>query len=268
MIHVVVTGASRGIGFGLAVEFVRAGCRVTVTSRDGASLERALADLRATASPDAVLGVPCDVSKPDQVLALAEFAERIAPVDVWVNNAGRNLPPVPLWEQDPTALSDLVASNLNGVVLGSHAGLRAMVPRGRGKIYNMEGFGADGAFLHGFAPYGATKRAVRYFSQALARETKQTGVLVATVDPGIVETDMFSSIHPTMQPWLRKVSNLLSQPVSAVAPPLARSMLDNRKTGVRLRAVGLPWVVWRLITGTFLPRGEPDLKRLKAHPRD
>jgi NAD(P)-dependent dehydrogenase (short-subunit alcohol dehydrogenase family) len=252
MIHVVVTGASRGIGLGLAREFVRAGCRVTVASRDGTTLESALTELRAGVSADAVHGMPCDVSKPDQVQALADFAERTAPVDVWVNNAGRNLPPAPFWQQDPVALSDLVSSNLNGVVLCSHAALRAMVTRGGGKIYNMEGFGADGSFLDGFAPYGATKRAVRYFSQALARETKPSGVLVATVDPGIVETDMLSSIHPTMQPWLRKISSVLSQPVSAVAPPLVRSMLANRKTGARLRAVGLPWVIARLLAAPFV----------------
>jgi NAD(P)-dependent dehydrogenase (short-subunit alcohol dehydrogenase family) len=261
MIHVVVTGASRGIGLGFAREFVRKGCRVTVTSRDGATLERALTELRTGVSADMVHGVPCDVSKPDQVRALADFAERTGPVDVWVNNAGRNLPPSPFWEQDPVALSDLVSSNLNGVVLCSHAALRVMVARGRGKIYNMEGFGADGAFLDGFAPYGATKRAVRYFSQALARETKATGVIVATVDPGIVETEMLSSIHPGMPPWLRTISSALSQPVSAVAPPLVRSMLGNRQTGVRLRAVGLPWIIARLLAAPFSSRRNAQLSR-------
>lgn len=258
MTHVVVTGASRGIGLGFAREFVRAGCRVTVTSRDGATLEQALAELRNGASTDTVLGMPCDVSKPDQVRALADFAERTAPVDIWVNNAGRNLPPAPFWRQDAVALSDLVSSNLNGVVLCSHAALRAMVERGTGKIYNMEGFGADGTILEGFAPYGATKRAVRYFTQALARETKPSGVLVATVDPGIVETDMLSAVYPTMQPWLRTVSRLLSQPVSAVAPRLVRSMLENRKSGARLRAVGLPWVVARLLVAPFSNRKRLD----------
>src|SRR5262245_33285582 len=139
MIHVVVTGASRGIGFGLAREFVRAGCRITVTSRDGATLERALGELRAGISPGAVNGMPCDVSKPEHVQALSDFAERTAPVDIWVNNAGRNLPAAPLWQQDPAALSDLVSSNLNGVVLCSHTALRTMVSRGSGKIYNLEG---------------------------------------------------------------------------------------------------------------------------------
>jgi NAD(P)-dependent dehydrogenase (short-subunit alcohol dehydrogenase family) len=258
MTHVVVTGASRGIGLGFAREFVRAGCRVTVTSRDAATLEQALAELRNGAPADTVLGMPCDVSKPDHVRALADFAERTAPVDIWVNNAGRNLPPAPFWEQDAVALSDLVSSNLNGVVLCSHAALRAMVGRGTGKIYNMEGFGADGAILEGFAPYGATKRAVRYFTQALAREMRPSGVLVATVDPGIVETDMLAAVYPTMQPWLRKISQLLSQPVSAVAPRLVRSMLENRKSGARLRAVGLPWIVARLLAAPFSTRRRLD----------
>lgn len=258
MTHVVVTGASRGIGLGFAREFVRAGCRVTVTSRDGTTLERALAELRNGAAADGVLGIPCDVSKPDQVRALADFAERTAPVDIWVNNAGRNLPPGPFWQQDAVALADLVSSNLSGVVLCSHAALRTMVARGSGKIYNMEGFGADGTILEGFAPYGATKRAVRYFSQALAREMKPSGVLVATVDPGIVETDMLSAIYPTMQPWLRKVSQVLSQPVSAVAPRLVQSMLANHKSGARLRAVGLPWVVAKLLTAPFSKRKRLD----------
>ena len=132
--------------------------------------------------------------------------------------------------------------------------------------WEQEGFGADGSMLTGFAPYGATKAAVRYLSRALAREAKETGVLVATVDPGIVATDMLTAVYPTMQPGLRSISRILSQPVSAVAPRLARLMLANRRTGARLRAVGMPWVIWRLITAPFRA-ARPELEEAQVTRR-
>jgi NAD(P)-dependent dehydrogenase (short-subunit alcohol dehydrogenase family) len=245
MTHVVVTGATRGIGLGLALAFARAGCRVTIAARKPDSLERALAQLADAGAVAA--GTTCNVGSPAEMEALLQFAERSAPIDVWVNNAGRNVAAVPLGEHDLAPLAELVSTNLGGVTLGCALALRVMTPRGRGKIYNVEGFGADGIKLAGLAPYGATKAGVRYLSRALAREAKSSGVLVATVDPGVVATDALAALYPTLSPWVQTCTRALAQPASAVAPRLVRAMLDNRRSGVVLRATGAAAVTARLV---------------------
>jgi NAD(P)-dependent dehydrogenase (short-subunit alcohol dehydrogenase family) len=259
MTHVVITGASRGIGRGLAAAFLREGCRVTIGSRDAGAVARAVEELRAECSTEVVSGCACDVSRYDDVRALSEFAEGLAPIDVWVNNAGANVPPGNLWEQAPSLLSDVASTNFAGVLFGAHAALRVMTPRGRGKIYNLEGLGADGSALRGFAAYGATKRAVRYLSRALAAEARPTGVIVATVDPGVVATRMLEEIAPATAPALEPFIAALAQPVNDVAPHLARSMLRNVRTGARLRAVGWLWVLCRIATVPFRRRVVPAL---------
>lgn len=257
--HVVITGGTHGIGHGLASAFLREGCRVTIAGRTKDGVERALRDLRHEGTDDLVAGTVADVGRPGDVDALWRFARARAPVDIWINNAGVSLPSRSLWENDPEALARLIATNVAGVALGSRVAMRGMVEEGRGKIYNVEGFGALGHKLHGSAAYGASKRAVRYLTDAIALEARRSGVIVATVDPGAVQTRMLDEAFGERLPfaWLVPLIRAVTQPVEAVAPGLSRAMLSNRRNGAHLRAVGVARLAILLVTGPF--RRQPEV---------
>jgi NAD(P)-dependent dehydrogenase (short-subunit alcohol dehydrogenase family) len=252
MTHVVITGAARGIGFGLAQSFLTAGCRVTIGARDAETVRRAVSELAGVGAAERVAGTACDVTDPVQLQALWDFAQALAPVEIWINNAGKNTAPRPLWELDADAISAVVTTNLLGVALGTRVALRGMIPRAQGKIYNLEGFGADGSKLDGFAAYGTSKAGVRYLSRALAREARRTGVLVATVDPGVVTTGMLKLVYSTG--GFGSFSNValgLAEPVEVIAPRLVRAMLSNQRSGKCIRASGPLRLLWALLRAPF-----------------
>jgi NAD(P)-dependent dehydrogenase (short-subunit alcohol dehydrogenase family) len=160
-----VTGASRGIGRALSDALEAEGCEVVRVSRSGP--ER------------------CDVSDERQVLRLASSTR---PVDLLVNNAGVIHEPAPVREIPLSEWERLFRTNLFGMVAMIRAFLPGMERRGSGAIVNLSsGWGRFAEANQ--APYCATKFAVEALGRALAAEVGP-GILVLTVNPGVVATDM------------------------------------------------------------------------------
>jgi NAD(P)-dependent dehydrogenase (short-subunit alcohol dehydrogenase family) len=231
---VVVTGSTKGLGLGLARAFVARGVNVVVSGRRDEDVKATCVELGARA-----FGRACDVTRYDEVRALWDAAlERFGVVDVWVNNAGTSTAQRAFVELPPTAIAAVVETNLVGVMNGSRVALEGMLEQGRGALYNMEGFGADGARQRGMAIYGATKTALRYFTRSLVDETRGSGIVVGTASPGIVVTDLLVSVYEQgdralweKQRWL---FNFIADPVDVVAPWLARRLLENTRPGAHL----------------------------------
>ena len=98
---VVITGSSRGIGFGLASAFLQRGCGVVVSGSTTESTKKAVKSLSVVKDDNRLLGAPCDVRNPSEVQALWDQAvSRFGKVDIWVNNAGLSGPSLKLWEQE------------------------------------------------------------------------------------------------------------------------------------------------------------------------
>ena len=76
------------------------------------------------------------------------------------------------------------------MIYGSQVAIRGMLTQGFGAIYNMEGMGSDGRTHDGLALYGTTKYALKYFTDALVLETKETPLIVGALRPGMVITEM------------------------------------------------------------------------------
>lgn len=247
---VVVTGSTKGLGLGLVRSFLDLGANVVVSGRS--AVDAACADL---GPKERVLGHACDVSVYAQVKALWDAAcERFGAVDVWVNNAGTSNAQRAFVELPPDQIQSVVGTNLVGTMNGSRVALEGMLKQGRGAIYNMEGFGADGARQKGMALYGSTKTALRYFTKSLADETRGTGVIVGTVSPGIVVTDLLLSVYRDGDAdlWRSKrwLFNFIADPVDVVAPWLARRLLENRRGGAHLA-----WMtVWKGALRVLNPR--------------
>lgn len=258
MKHIVITGSTRGIGYGLAEAFLQLGCAVTVSGRSRESTEGAVRKLAAQHDPDCLLGTACDVTIPEQVAALWDSsAARFGRVDIWVNNAGYSGEMGPAWDRPVEEVHSVIATNLLGTIHGSQVALRGMRVSGHGAIYNMEGMGGDGRKHDGLALYGTTKYAVHYFTQSLALEAKDTGVLVGGLRPGMVATDLLRERYKDRpEDWerARKIFNILAERVESVTPWLAHQMLVNQKNGAIL-SHSTPWkLFWKFISSPFSKR--------------
>jgi NAD(P)-dependent dehydrogenase (short-subunit alcohol dehydrogenase family) len=258
MKRVVVTGSTRGIGFGLAEAFLDLGCAVAVSGRTQAGVDAATALLAARHGSARVCGQPCDVTQYDQVLALWDAAvERLGGVDIWISNAGLGHPLTPLWEIAPQRLQTVVATNLLGALYSAKVALGHMIPRGAGSLYQLEGFGSDGRKMSGLSLYGVTKNSLTYLTDALAREVRGSGVIVGALRPGMVVTDLVTGQfegRPAEWERFKRVLNIIADRVETVAPVLARRVLANERNGAHIRWLSGLALTMRFATAPFARR--------------
>ena len=179
----VVTGASRGIGRAIAVEFARAGADVVVTARTTESAPSKLpGTIEETARQVQALGrralaVPTDVTDETQVDEMARRTlEDLGRVDILVNNAGISFPG-PL-HQTPLKRWDLVMNvNLRGPVICTQAFLPRMMGQGSGRIINISSYLAEVA-MPGMLSYSVSKIALEKLTQGLAAELQPHRIAV------------------------------------------------------------------------------------------
>ena len=198
---VLVTGAARGIGLGIATALARAGADVVVSDLGGEGNggsyapagAKELQDATATvaaAGPGRAVAVPCDVTCPDQVTNLVEKARaEFGRIDLVVNNAGVvHLRPID--EIDPERWDQVYGVNVKGVFLVSKATLPSLVET-QGSIVNIASVAGKRGYANGTL-YCSSKFAVVGFTQALALETAASGVRVNAICPGIVDSAMWT----------------------------------------------------------------------------
>ncbi len=233
---VVITGSTRGLGFALAEAFLQRDCAVVICGRTDSAVHAALSTLTGRYNPDRILGQPCDVGDFAQVQALWDAAAaHFGSVDIWINNAGLGGKMKPFWEVEPEIIDAIVTTNLIGSMFGSRVALAGMLAQGSGALYNMEGFGSDGATRPGLSPYATTKSAIRYLTDALLAETKGKPVLVGAISPGMMVTDLLlANVAPGEQKSARRVFNILADKVETVAPWIADNVLETTTTGARI----------------------------------
>ena len=253
---VVITGSTRGIGFGLAEAFVKQGCNVVICGRNQAGVDHVLDQLAQHHPAKQVLGQPCDITDLAQVQALWDAAQaQFGRIDLWINNAGLSNVMQPFWSQPPEMLRTVVDTNLTGLMYGCQVAIKGMIAQGSGHVYNMEGFGSDGRIRAGLTPYGTTKYALRYLTNALVEETKDTPVKVSAISPGMVVTDMLmDNIEPGQEAQARRVFNILADRVETVTPWLVEQMLANERTGARIAWLTTPKIIARFLLSPFRQR--------------
>ena len=182
--HAVVTGASRGIGAGIAAELVAAGAKVSLLSRDGAALATQTARLGSQA-----VAYQADVASEASLdAAFRGLRERHGPVHVLINNAGQAAS-AKFADTDPSFWERMIGVNLTGTYLCSRAAIPDMLQQGFGRIVNI----ASTAGLQGgpyLAAYCASKHAVVGLTRALALEYATKNLTVNAVCPGFVDTDI------------------------------------------------------------------------------
>ncbi len=182
----VVTGASRGIGRGIALAFARHGASVLVNyARSGDAAQQVVAEIQAIGGTAAAFAA--DVADRDQVEALFAYAlDQFGPVDILVNNAGVAMD-CPLDQMTDEAWARVLAVNLTGTFLCSQVAARQMRARGQGKIINVSAATALRGRRNG-ANFCAAKAGVIALTKCLALELAPD-VQVNCLVPGFTRTE-------------------------------------------------------------------------------
>ena len=178
---VVVTGASKGIGFACAEAFAQAGARVALVSRSRENLDAALAKLRGVAHKPFI--VDADMRIPDEAQRMvADVVRHFGPIDVLVNSAGapRRYAPADLTAQ---AWRDAMDAKFFSYIYPTDIVVKQMAERGHGVIVNIIGMGgkvANPAHLAG----GSANAALMLATAGLATAYGPAGVRVNAINPG------------------------------------------------------------------------------------
>jgi NAD(P)-dependent dehydrogenase (short-subunit alcohol dehydrogenase family) len=192
MTSAVVTGASRGIGRGIAVALAAAGLDIVVSYREDDAAAKYTAELVAGAGCESVL-VAGDVADAATHAALGDAAEELGELRVWVNNAGVSAL-APVVDTDPSDMRRMVDVNITGTFLGLReavARFRSAAVRGGCVVNIASELGVQAFPLLGV--YSATKFAVIGLTQAAAQELAPEGIAVNAVCPGTTETEMVAA---------------------------------------------------------------------------
>ena len=192
---VAITGAGRGIGLATARRFAQGGALLALNDlRVGEGLEEVAGTAR-EGGGEALL-VEADVGRPEEARRFVEEAEhRFGGIDVLVNNAGI-LRSTPTHEVSWEEWEETISVNLGGTWACLRAALPGMLERGSGRIINVSSeLGLIG--FPTYAAYSASKGGIIALTKAVAKEVAPRGVLVNSVAPGPVETDML--IHDTIE---------------------------------------------------------------------
>lgn len=263
---VAITGGARGIGYGTALAFARAGAAVAIGDLAAERTEKAAAEIDLRAGPGGtgrVIGLPLDVADGDSFATFLEGTEeRLGPLSVLVNNAGI-MPTGSFLDEDERMTERVIGVNLRGVMHGSRLAAGRFVDRGAGHVINIASLA--GAFpFPGVATYCAAKHAVVGFTQALHRELEGSGVDVSIVLPSLVRTEL--SAGANVPKWIAKVSTVNPEDVAGavVETALTRRPLTTvpRRVAAMLTLMSvLPYQARRVLearTGAERIFAQPD----------
>ncbi|XP_076829332.1 dehydrogenase/reductase SDR family member 1 [Brachyhypopomus gauderio] len=192
----VVTGASRGIGRGIALQLGEAGAIVYITGRQAKTLQKTSAEVNERGGQ--CLPVVCDSSKEDDVKELFERVQREqnGRLDILVNNAYSGVQDIfdnmgkKFWEMDPAIWDSINNTGLRGHYFCSVYAARMMVPRGKGLIVVISSIGGLRYIFN--VPYGIGKAACDRLAADTAVELRRRGVVSVSLWPGAVRTELVS----------------------------------------------------------------------------
>jgi 3-oxoacyl-[acyl-carrier protein] reductase len=188
----VVTGGSRGIGRAIALALARRGASLAIcyrTREDDAREAEAL--IQGESVP--VVAARCDIREEASVKAFFSLATAtLGPISILVNNAGVTRDSMVLF-MDREKWSEVIDTNLTGAFLCIRAAVRDMLVQRWGRIINIVSASGDVGLI-GQANYSASKAGLIGLTRTLARELARQNVLVNAVSPGLIETELVSSL--------------------------------------------------------------------------
>ena len=267
---VVITGATKGVGYALAREFLMRGDRVCICGRSATRVDAAVAALRAEFPGACVAGTRCDVTDPRDVDAFGDYAAAtVGVIHHWLNNAGMVSSRQPLFDIDASEVVRVCNTNLTGAIMCCQKAVKLMRRQGasssgsgeersssstnkssqRYHVYNF-GFSRWGAsFSKSTCTHKATKRGLSQLTSALSEELTEAGVEcvgVHQLSPGMVLTDL---LLEGASPVARRFFNVLAEEPEVVAADLCPKIRAVSGTNSSIEFLTLPDAVRRVATG-------------------
>ena len=250
----VITGSSKGIGFGYARELLRRDFCVVISGRDPQAVDAACDQLigEESAWRDRLLGVPCNVAQLSDVQVLWDRAKQHfgGSPTLWINNAGFARSGPTLLELNPEEIEIMVETNLIGTINGCQVAVKGMLEAGGGYLVNTLGGGAKGQVVKGMIGYSTTKRAVKAITDSLRKELKDQPIRVSTVSPGVNITEgmlrEISALPPEQRERTIKPLNIIGDRVETTTPWLIDQLLQGE--GHR----DVSWLTGGKLMGRFL----------------
>lgn len=189
-----VTGATRGIGRGIADAFLAEGAKVVVTGRSSSKGEKALIEMAAGDRAHFICG---DVREQASVEAAVDGTiERFGRIDILVNNAGGSSGFAPVASLSDEAWNEALNWMLNSTFWATRRSLQDMIPRQWGRIINISSVEGKQANKTSVAHYITNKHAINGFTKAVAFENGSLGITSNAICPGAVETDLMKEAGP------------------------------------------------------------------------
>jgi short-subunit dehydrogenase len=217
--HVLLTGASSGIGRATALALAGRGAKLSIAARRQSELEQVASECRHLGAE--CVAIRADVSSRAECGRLVTEAEaRFGPVEILVNNAGFAIFD-PIADARSEDLESMMATNYFGTLWCSRAVLPGMIRRREGAIVNVGSI----AGIMGFARMGgycATKFAVAGLTEALRSETMRHGIRVSLVAPGTTATDFFVTAEKGKMPGASRL--ILAIPPEKVAKTIVATI--------------------------------------------
>ncbi len=188
-----ITGASRGIGEGIARAFAAAGAKVILSSRKQADLDRVAGEI-ASAGGEAFV-VAAHAGKPDDLKMLVEKSvPQYGRIDILVNNAGTNPVFGPIINVDEKAWDKIFEINLRGFFFLSREVSSVMSDNGGGVIINMASVAGIKPGL-GLGAYSVSKAGVIMLTRVLAQEWTGMNIRVNAIAPGVIKTKFAEALY-------------------------------------------------------------------------
>lgn len=256
---VVITGSARGFGYAMIEDFYEKNYNVVLCDINEEELKKAKEKLSSITSKGKILTYKMDVTKEDEINSLIlKVLEEVKKIDIWVNNAGVNQPMKPIWELESKVIDRLIDIDLKGTILCSKCIMPVMLKQKSGAIYNVEGYGSNNATMTGLSIYGTSKRAVTYFTEALAKESEDAGgyVKVGKITPGImitnfIGTSMGDGEKIDLPDKTKNVYNILGDRPEVIAEFMVDKMDKNTKNGAKFTWLTTGRAMGRFIKATF-----------------
>ncbi len=254
---IIITGSARGFGYSMAKFFYENNNNIVLCDVNEEELNKAIDNLNNIKSNSKIYSYKVDVTNEEDINNMInDLKDKVNTIDILINNAGVNQQNKCVWELDSKVINRLIDIDLKGTILCSKLILPLFIKQGHGAIYNVEGYGSNDATMPGLSIYGTAKRWVTYFTEALAKEVKDTGVLVGKITPGIMITNFIGTSlgdgeKIELDEKTKNVYNILGDRPETIAKFMVDKIENNTKNNVKFTWLTTGRAMTRFIKASF-----------------